>query len=251
MAKKTFWKVWLRRNLLTKAVENDFVAEVSTAGNTLRNEDLAARIVAGRSELRLETILGILQTRDEIVREALVNGSAVQDGCARIAPRVLGSWVGVNHSFDPALHKISLDLTPSQEMRAALEAVGVEVLGEKESGAFIGLVTDVITGKTDGTISPDEDIILNGDKLKIAPEDDAGLGVFFVGLSGTETRVTRKLTENTPKKLVFRVPSLNPGTYTLKVRTRFSTTQHLLNEPRTITYDFPLTVPKPASPAEA
>jgi hypothetical protein len=37
MAKKTFWKVWLKRNLLTKDVENDLIAEVSTAGHTLRN----------------------------------------------------------------------------------------------------------------------------------------------------------------------------------------------------------------------
>ncbi|MDR0411240.1 MAG: hypothetical protein LBH75_04615, partial [Treponema sp.] len=64
MAKKTFWKVWLRPNLLTKEVENDFIAEVSTIGRTLKNEDIAASIVAARSELRLETILSVLNTRD-------------------------------------------------------------------------------------------------------------------------------------------------------------------------------------------
>jgi hypothetical protein len=36
MAKKFTWKVWLRLNLLTKEVENDYVAEVSTTGKTLR-----------------------------------------------------------------------------------------------------------------------------------------------------------------------------------------------------------------------
>jgi hypothetical protein len=30
MAKKAFWKVWLRRNLLAKDVENDYTAEVFT-----------------------------------------------------------------------------------------------------------------------------------------------------------------------------------------------------------------------------
>ncbi|MDR0784727.1 MAG: DUF4469 domain-containing protein [Treponema sp.] len=47
--------------------------------------------------------------------------------------------------------------------------------------------------------------------------------------------------ENTPKKLIFRVPALADGTYTLKVVTRFSVSQRLLNEPRTITYELPLT----------
>jgi hypothetical protein len=139
MAKQTFWKVWLRRNLLTKDVENDFVAEVSTAGNTLRNADIAARMVSGRSELRLETILSILQTRDEIVREALANGSAVQDGCVRVAPRVTGTWVGVNHPFNSTEHKITLDVSPSPEMRTTLETWGLKSWGRKTQEPSSGL----------------------------------------------------------------------------------------------------------------
>ncbi|MDR2536872.1 MAG: DUF4469 domain-containing protein [Treponema sp.] len=246
MAKKSSWKVWLKRNHLTRDVENDFIAEVSTIGETLRNDDIAARIVAGRSELRLETIMSILTARDEIVRDAIVKGTAVQDGCVRIAPRINGNWIGVSHAFDPQAHKIGIDVAPSTELRAALETVGVEVLGEKDSGAFIGLVTDVTTGKTDGAITPDEDIIVIGDKLKIQPEGEADVGVFFVDANGLETRVTRKLTENLPKKLVFRIPLLPAGSYSLKVVTRFSKSNVLLQEPRTITYEFPLTVQTPS-----
>jgi hypothetical protein len=69
----------------------------------------------------------------------------------------------------------------------------------------------VTTGKTDGTITPDEDIIVSGDKIKILLEDDVALGVFFVDVSDAETRLTRKLAENMPKKLVFRLPSRTPA----------------------------------------
>jgi hypothetical protein len=248
MTKKTFWKVWLRQNLLTKDVDNDFIAEISTTGETLRNEDLATRIVAGRSELRFETILSILTTRDEIVRDALAQGTAVLDGCVRIAPRVSGNWIGTTHTFDPALHKIGLDVSPSVEMRSTLATVGIEVLGEKNSGAYIGLVTDVTTGKSDGTITPDEDLIIVGDKIKIAPDNDEKLGAFFVDPDGVETRVTHKFTENNPKKLIFRAPSLAAGLWTFKVVTRFSTAQHLLNDPRVIVYEYPLIVASLPSP---
>ena len=44
-ANTKFWKVWLKPNLLTKDVDNDFIAEVSTSKQTLRNEDIAERIV--------------------------------------------------------------------------------------------------------------------------------------------------------------------------------------------------------------
>jgi hypothetical protein len=242
MAKETFWKVWLTSNRLTKDIENDFVAEVSTAGSTIHNKDIAARIVAERSELRLETILSILTARDEIVRKTLLQGTAVQDGCLRVAPRVGGSWLGVSHAFDPQTHKIGVDASPTAELRAALETVGVEVLGEKEGAGYITLVTDIATGKTDGTITPDEDILITGDKIKIAPEDEAGLGVFFVDAQGTEHPVAHKITENLPKKLIIRVPALAAGSYTLKVTTRFSNGSTLVQEPRAITYALPLVV---------
>jgi hypothetical protein len=242
MAKETYWKIWLAPNRLTKDVENDYVAEVSTAGTTLRNQDIAARIVEERSELRHETILSILTARDDAVRKALLQGTAVQDGCVRMAPRVSGSWLGVAHAFDPAAHKIGIDTSPTAEMRAALETVGVEVLGEKEGAGYIALVTDISTGKTDGTITPDEDMLVTGDKLKITPEGEAGLGVCFVDSQGVEHPLTHKITENLPKKLIVRVPALAAGAYTLKVVTRFSNSTTLVQEPRTLTYALPLTV---------
>jgi hypothetical protein len=234
MIKETFWKVWLKLNHLTKDVSNDFIAEVSTAGATMHNQEIAARIVAERSEFRLETILSILTSRDEIVRKAILQGTAVQDSNIRIAPHVSGSWLG--RSFDPQVHKLGLDLSLSAEMRTALETVGVEVLGEKESGGYIALVTDLSTDKTDGTIMPDEDLLVTGDKIKVAPEGDSSVGVFFVDDNGVDHPLTRKMLENTPKKLLFRVPALAAGTYTLKVVTRYSNSSTLLQEARTVVY---------------
>ncbi|MDR1405737.1 MAG: hypothetical protein LBI89_00855 [Prevotellaceae bacterium] len=50
MTKKHTWKVWLQANQFTKEVPNDSYADVSTAGTTLHNEDIAQRIVKARSE---------------------------------------------------------------------------------------------------------------------------------------------------------------------------------------------------------
>jgi hypothetical protein len=239
---KYFWKVWLRPNRLTKDVDNDYIAEVSTNNKTLRNADIAQRIVKGRSELRSETIESILSERDQIVLEALQEGTAVQDGCSHISPRVLGAWIGAEHKFDAKVNRMSLDMTPSAEMREALSYVGVEVLGVKDSGAYIGLVTDLSTGATDNTITANEDIQIDGDKIKIAPEDTAGLGIFFVDEDGMETPVTHRLAMNTPKRIIARVPALEGEKYTLIIRTQFTKGYALLNDPRTITYEFPLTL---------
>ena len=243
MAKKFTWKVWLLPNLMTKDVANDYIADVSTAGTTLRNEDIAQQIVNARSELRYETILSILSERDAVVRDAVLGGFSVLDGNVHLAPRVKGAWEGIAHLFDPKKHKITVDATPALELRKALEEeVGVEVLGEKAGGgALIGLVTDVTTGKTDGTITPYGDLIITGEKIKIEPLDEAGLGVFFVTADGVETQDVNPFVQNGPKKLICRVPPLSPGTYTLKIRTRYAGAT-LLKQPRTIVYELPLTL---------
>jgi hypothetical protein len=251
MAKKYFWKIWLRPNLLTKDVDNDYIAEVSTAGNTLHNEDIARQIVKERSELRYETILSILSERDSVVRDAVLSGSSVQDGNIHLAPRVAGKWTGTDPTFDTKEHKITFDATPTVEFRKALdEEVGVEVLGKKaDGGSVIGLVTDVFTGKTDGTITRGGDIIITGGKIRIAPDGEEDLGVFFLDVNGERYSLAYPITENNPKRIVCRIPDLPDGVYTLEIVTRFTSGNNLLKQPRTIVYGLPLKVGTPNAPS--
>jgi hypothetical protein len=242
MAKKFTWKVWLRLNLLTKEVENDYVAEVSTTGKTLRNDDIAQIIKDEGSELQYETLLDILNHSDRLRRERIQQGYSVQTDVCHLSPRVTGNWEGSTEPFDPKKHKITCDLVPSAELHRAFEEIGVEVLGVKDSGARIGMVTDVATGKTDGTLTRNGDLIIDGEKIKVAPAGEAGLGVFFVHPNGEAVPVTHPLTQNDPKRIICRVPSLAPDAYTLKIVTRYSQATTLLKEPRAIVYGLPLTV---------
>lgn len=83
-----FWKIWLRLNLLTQDIDNDYTAEVSTIGNTKRNDDIARAIVKEGSEIKYDTLLSILNQRDRIVRQMVQEGNSVLDGCCHITPRV-------------------------------------------------------------------------------------------------------------------------------------------------------------------
>jgi hypothetical protein len=242
MAKNFIWKLWLRLNLLTKEVDNDYVAEVSTTGKTLRNEDIAQAIKDEGSELQYETLLDVLNRSDRLRRERILEGYSVQTGVCHITPRVTGSWEGATPHYDPAKHKITCDMSPAPELRADLGNVGVEVLGVRDSGARIGLVTDVTSGKTSGIITPDGDIIIEGEKIKIAPAGEDGTGIFFVDSGGADTPVTHPLTQNDPKKIICRVPNLPAGTYSLKIVTRFAHGNTLLKDPRTLNYETTLTV---------
>ena len=238
-----FWKVWLRLNLLT-SVDNDYIASVSLTGKkSLRNPDIARMIKDAGSELQYETLLHVLEQSDRIIREQVQQGHSVLTGCCHITPKVTGTWIGANARFNPEVNKIALDFAMSAEMRTALREVGVEVLGVKDGGAFIGLVTDAATGLADGTITPGDDIIIEGDKMRVTPDDETGLGVFFVNHSDESvTQVTHRLVQNDPKKIIARVPALPAGHYTLMVVTRYTSGNNILKEPRVIDYDMPLVV---------
>lgn len=147
-----------------------------------------------------------------------------------------GVWASAKAPFDSAAHKRTADLTLTQEFRSALEVVGVRVLGTKASGAEIALVTDASTGKTDGTITAGDDIVLDGEKIKIADEADEAQGVFFVDSEGKEHRVTRHLTVNKPTQVIARVPSDVSGEVKVVVRTKFTGSATLLKSVREIEY---------------
>jgi hypothetical protein len=246
MAKAFFWKIWLRPNLLTKKVANDYVAEVSLVRETVRNEDIAKQIVDNRSELRYETILSILSERDAVVRNFILQGSSVQDGNIHLAPRVMGNWVGIDPVFNPALHKMTVDAIPTTTLRTMLnEEVGVELLGVGSgAGAYIGHITDVGTGLSNGELTSGGDLIIIGEKIKVSPLDpsaplaDTPLGIFFTSSTGTVIPLDEPITMNTPRKIICRIPKLvKNGTFKLKIVTRFSSSSSLLKEPRTIAYD--------------
>jgi len=231
-SKKYSWKVWLRKLLLT-SVPNDHIAEVSTTGKTLTNADIA-KIVSEGSEMEYETVLDILNRGDRARREKLLGGCCIQTDICHLTPRVLGSWIGSTATFDPAKHRLTLSITPTASMRAALEDVDIEVLGVRDSGAFIGLVTDVTTGATDGSITAGGQIIIAGEKIKIDPTDNAELGVFIT--DGTTDYPVTPLAVNHPKEIIAIAPQLPTGDYTLYISTRYAGGNTLLKEPRRITY---------------
>lgn len=138
---------------LQKTYENDYTAEVSTVGKTSRNEDIAKQIIEEGSEIKYDTLLSVINQHDRIIRELLQNGTSVLTGVAQYTPSVLGVWNSSTEKYNPEKHKVSVSISPSAELRKALSVVGLEVLGVKDSTARIGLVTDTVTGLTDGSMT--------------------------------------------------------------------------------------------------
>ena len=114
----------------------------------------------------------------------------------------------------------------------------VKVLGVKETTAKIAAVTDTATGLTDGTLTIGDDILIEGEKLKV-DEKDSAQGVFFCASDGKEYKTERRLSVNKPTQIMARVPaSLPKGSVQIVIRTKFSGSRKPLKELREITYGY-------------
>jgi hypothetical protein len=113
----------------------------------------------------------------------------------------------------------------------------------RETASSIGNVTDAATGLSN-TASAGKYLIIEGERIRVFPEDDAELGVFFVDATGNRFRSGERLRHNDGKKVVVRVPAnLAPGVYSLEIVTRFPSNDSLSSTlPQTIRYGFPLQV---------
>ena len=158
-----------------------------------------------------------------------------------IMDRNLGAFENSDAQFDPAIHKLTFDIVPTKKLRDALKNVKVINMGTKADVARIRLVTDTLTGLFNGSITASEDIMITGNNIKITG-DEAVVGVFFVAGDGTTTKVTRRLTQNDPSKVIARVPALANGSYTLRIVTQFSQSSTTLKEARTLEYPTKLVV---------
>lgn len=78
MAEKTILTVDLYDNVLTEKA-GDYSGKVSITG-TVRNADIARRIIKERTEYRFETILNILELADQKKIEAIAEGKSLIDG---------------------------------------------------------------------------------------------------------------------------------------------------------------------------
>ena len=244
--KKYVWKFDLEEYLMTKDVLEDYKAILKPI-QSLDITDVARAIVEERTEYRVDTLVNTANLIDEKIRQLVCQNNIVKTGTAMFTPAIEGLFLGKTGTVDPAKNKCTVNIIPTAAMRSELDKVTMEFSGTvKESGgARIGLVKDVTTGKTDGTITPGGMIDVTGSKIRCINADGTGIGSLTL-LKSTDRSVATSITLfgiNDPSRLMFTLPAnLEAGTYELTLETYFSTNSTQLKQPRTLVYSIPLVV---------
>ena len=130
--KKSVWEVHLRPNTLTKDNDRDCIADVYQHSETQRNADIADIIVKERTEFRPETIMNILTMRDKVVTQLLEEGLSVMNGIVQITPRVSDVWETKGAEYDEKIHKQTVDIVPTADLRDVLDAISMKGKEQKK-----------------------------------------------------------------------------------------------------------------------
>ncbi|MBR8534215.1 DUF4469 domain-containing protein [Carboxylicivirga sediminis] len=197
----------------------------------LNNPGIAARIKKEGSEYQLESIVEVLNRADRIKAEGLAAGYSISTPFMHARLGITGVFYG--SSYDPNQQKLGARFTPASQTRELINNTKVNVLGQAKTGIVMLSATDSLTGAVNSTITPNNVLVIKGERLQIESDEANAdkVGVFFISnADGTSTKATQ-IISNKNKELIVMVPALAPGDYELQVVTQVSRGS-LLKEPR-------------------
>lgn len=206
--------------------------------DTLTEQEIT-KLMLKRGTMVTETdILAILQLFFDVVGDAVADGSHVNLPIAYIRPAVRGVFKDINDTFDASRHRKEAALSVGPLLKEKLRTARLEKIPNALPSPVLSLFEDVNSGTTDSVVTPGSIGRITGSDLKFDPtqEDE---GIFFIK-DGEVTRVSviALLTEG---RLMFMIPSLDAGDYTLEVRRAYTTSRSI----RTGSLDQTLTVGEP------
>lgn len=231
MAEKIILTADLYDNAFTER-KGDYTAKIRITG-TVRNKQIAERILNRGCEVRLDTIEYILGMSDQEKAAALSEGKSVIDGVGQYLPTVTGPFEGEKAAFDRAKNKLTASYTPGKLLRDTLNNVDIETRAA-QTGPVINWLLDSTTKETNTLLTSSAPAVISGSNIKIVG-DDASVGVFFTKTGGTPQKCPM-LVHNNPSELTVMLPALEDGEYTLSIVTQYGSSNKMVKEPRTYTF---------------
>ena len=209
----------LADNTLTVDDKDDKILTLVSAG-TADKQRLISEIMEINPGLERETVEAVINLEQRVLKKLLLTGYRVNTGLFSAVAQFTGTVE--NNVFDPARNSIRVAMTQGKELREAIEATTVNIVGEKGSAMYVAGGIDTATSLSGFTATAGRNFTLTGQRIKLA--------------EGEVTRITDDMIAlNQPSKLIFLIPAgLADGEYKLTVTTQYSSGQ-LLKTPRSVT----------------
>lgn len=225
--------VQLADNTVTVDNKDDKIAVLVPAGSA-DFQRVVSEIMAVNPGLEREMVEAVMNLENRVVKKLLLTGFRVNTGLYNAVAQPTG--VVENKAWDKAKNSLYVSFTQGADLREAISATTVNIIGEKGDAMYIAGGQDIATRASGFTATAGRNFTLTGARLKVTGTDPS-VGITLTSSTGVVTEITEDMwAVNEPSKLIFLIPAgLPDGEYTLRVTTQYNggnTT--LLKTPRSV-----------------
>ena len=175
----------LADNTLTVDDKDDKILTLVSAG-TADKQRLINEIMEINPGLERETVEAVINLEQRVLKKLLLTGYRVNTGLFSAVAQFTGTVE--NNVFDPARNSIRVAMTQGKELREAIEATTVNIVGEKGSAMYVAGGTDTATSLSGFTATAGRNFTLTGQRIKLAG-DDPSVGITLTDAEGEVTRI--------------------------------------------------------------
>lgn len=236
-------KAYLYDNALTKDNPNDFIARTVSERSLNVKQICEAAVARGGSDVSAPSMEHATELFLREMAYQLGDGYSVNTGYFTASTLIRGVFDSPAETFNTDKHTILFQFNQGEKLRAEIPNIEVQILGVADASAAIVQVTDVKSSSVNDLLTPNRNLKISGNKIKVAGDDKAN-GVFFVETT-TNTRTAVEpsdIVTNNPSEVIIVIPTLAKGKYTIEIVTQFAGSSILLKEPRTAEFDKILSV---------
>jgi hypothetical protein len=171
------------------------------------------------TEADIRAVLNVFFT---VVTDEVADGNSVNLPLVNIRSGISGVFTSITDSYDASRHIKKANLSAGTELIRKMNEARVEKINVATAAPALVAFTDVNSQTTNSILTPGGIGQIVGEELKFNPAN-AAEGIFFNATDGTATPATI-IASRTEGKIVFSVPTLPAGSYTLEVRKGYGTT---------------------------
>ena len=177
------------------------------------------------------------------IAELICDGNKIDTGYFNAQANIKGNFNSKMDKFDPKRHWVETKFSTGHLMRKMMKEVDARIEHVDSLKFGISDMIDPISKASTRIITPKNFIKITGNKIKISGTDP-GTGIYFINtLTGTEYLIkTDQIYQNTHSNLMFHLPEMEAGDYTVIVMTQYAGKGKDLVAPRSCEYAYTVTV---------
>jgi len=211
-------KYYLQPNPVTPDPNDQSARVLPNASLTL--EDIIAKMMQRGTTVTEVDTRAVLNLFFDVVSDEVADGNFVNLPLANIRVGISGVFTSITDSFDPSRHSLRATLSPGLLLSEKMQKARLEKTLQPLPSPVIIEFLNINTNTTNSVLTPGGIGQIVGEELKFNPNNPQE-GIFFVAADGTETKV-QIIASRTEGKLVFSIPTLPAGNYTLEVRRAYT-----------------------------